>query len=192
MTRTPVSLLEQLRAAPDDEAWGRFVELYAPLIYRWLRGPFRLQDKDAEDLTQDVLLAVVKEMPTFQYRPGGSFRAWLFRMVLHRVQGMLRAKKPQLVDPAALAGTMQAGTDPASELARRWNDEHDRHVLHQALGLIERDFEPATWQAFRLIALDGLPAGDAARRVGLTANAARIAKCRVLRRLRQVVEGLVD
>jgi RNA polymerase sigma-70 factor (ECF subfamily) len=192
MTRTPVSLLERLRTAPDDDAWNQFVELYGPLVYRWLRFRFELPEKDAEDVSQEVLAAVVREMPTFHYRAGGSFRAWLFRIVFHRVQSLRREARPRPVDPADLAQTVDHTPDPPDELARRWEDEHDRHVLCQALALIEREFEPSTWQAFRLIALEGLPAPEAGARAGLTANAARIAKYRVLRRLRQVVEGLVD
>ncbi len=192
MTRTPVSLLERLRTSPDDEAWGQFVALYAPLLLGWLRSRFGLQENDAEDVAQDVLIAVMREMPTFHYRPGGSFRAWLFQVVYHRVQALLRARTVLPVDPAELVGRCDRSPEPPAELARRWDDEHDRQVLEHALALIEGEFEPSTWQAFRLTALDGLPAPEAAARLGLTANAARIAKYRVLRRLRQVVDGLVE
>jgi RNA polymerase sigma-70 factor, ECF subfamily len=192
MTRTPVSLLERLRLAPDDDAWNRFVELYAPLVYGWLRFQFRLQEKDAEDVAQEVFVTVLQEMPTFHYRAGGSFRGWLFRIVWNRMRTCLRQQRVAVVDPDRLADKALDKDEPASVLIRRWDDEHDRHVLQRALAMIESEFEPATWQAFRLVALEGVGAADASARLGITANAARIAKCRVLRRLRQIVEGLVD
>ena len=54
---TRPTLLVRIRDARDQEAWGRFVDLYGPLVYGFLhkRG---LQDADAADLTQDVMRQV--------------------------------------------------------------------------------------------------------------------------------------
>ena len=76
MTRTPVSLLVRLRDRSDRSAWARFVDLYGPLLYEWLHRRFHLQHDDAAEVSQDVLLAVVQEMPSFRYdQEKGSFRA---------------------------------------------------------------------------------------------------------------------
>ena len=82
--------------------------------------------------------------------------------------------------------------DPASDLSRRWDREHDEFVLHRLLDLIEPEFRPATWQAFRRQVIDGAPAEMVAAELGLTVNAVLIAKSRVLSHLRRNAEGLVD
>src|SRR5687768_5078078 len=76
MNETSASLLERLRRPADAEAWSRFVELYTPVLFAWARG-VGLQDADAADLVQDVLAGLLRSLPTFQYDPGKSFRAWL-------------------------------------------------------------------------------------------------------------------
>jgi RNA polymerase sigma-70 factor (ECF subfamily) len=192
MTRTPASLLERLRTSSDDQAWDRFVELYAPLVYRWLRAHFQLGEQDAEDAAQEVLITVLREMPNFRYDPSGSFRGWLFRVVHHRVQRLHRERRLVLIDPVELQRKLDEIQDAQSPLARRWHEEHDSMVLGRALNLIQHEFEQPTWQAFVKTAVDGLTPRQAASELGITANAARIAKSRVLRRLRQEIEGLLE
>jgi RNA polymerase sigma-70 factor, ECF subfamily len=192
VTRTPASLLERLRTSPDDDAWGRFVDLYGPLIYQWVRVHFHLHEPDAEDVTQEVLTTVVREMPGFRYEPRGSFRGCLFRIVQNRVLRLQRGRKLILVDPNNLDRHMEEGQGPDSALAQRWQDEHDRMVLGRALALIRREFEEATWQAFAKTVLDGQAPRQAAKQMEMSPNAVRIAKCRVLRRLRQEIEGLIE
>src|SRR5262245_21625738 len=74
---TSPSLLERLRSCPRDEvAWDEFVRRYGPRIYRWCRR-WGLQPADLHDVTQEVLLALARQMADFAYDPRGSFRAWL-------------------------------------------------------------------------------------------------------------------
>jgi RNA polymerase sigma-70 factor (ECF subfamily) len=82
--------------------------------------------------------------------------------------------------------------DPASDLSRLWDREHDEFVLNRLLGLIEPEFRPATWQAFRRQVIDGASPDIVAAELGLSVNAVLIAKSRVLSRLRRNAEGLVD
>ena len=65
---TRPSLLLRMRDAKDHEAWHTFVELYAPLVYRFARKR-GLQDADAADLTQDVLRSVAGAMKDGKYDP---------------------------------------------------------------------------------------------------------------------------
>jgi RNA polymerase sigma-70 factor (ECF subfamily) len=73
-----------------------------------------------------------------------------------------------------------------------WDEEHDRHVIHRLLELLQPHFEPATWQAFHRLVRDGARAADVAAELGTTVNAVLLAKSRVLRRLRQEAAGLTD
>lgn len=192
-TSTPVSLLDRLRSNSDREAWARFVELYAPLVYQWLRE-FQLQHADACDLGQEVLLTVSRDMPTFRYDPGrGSFRGWLRVVVTNQLRGFWR-KRRQLAKTFGedWQNRLDELEDPASATSRRWDNDHDSQLIARAIMILKTDFETATWTAFWKVVVDGEKAAKVARQLGISENAVRLAKVRVLRRLRQELVGLVD
>jgi DNA-directed RNA polymerase specialized sigma24 family protein len=87
---------------------------------------------------------------------------------------------------------LQQIADPDSELNRQWDEEHDRYVVHCLLDRVEEEFEPITLQAFRRLALDGVSGAEAAQELGLSVAAVYVAKSRVLARMRQEAEGLID
>ena len=190
MNETPISLLERLRHHPDDSCWRRLTDLYLPLIQRWLDRQ-GLPPADADDLTQEILLVVVREVAAFDHSGRrGAFRTWLRTIVVHRLRGYWRGRqaRPQ----QAAAEQLDQLSDPDSDLARLWEQEHDEFVLRRLLELIEPEFTPAAWHAFRRQSVDGLTAAQAAAELGVSANAVLIAKSRVLRRLRQQAVGLID
>jgi len=194
MHETSPSLLERLRARPDSEAWWQLVELYSPLIYGWLRR-HSLQHQDVEDLVQEVLRVVVRELPHFQYDPErGSFRSWLRAVTVHRLQAYWRSQqaRPVAAGNSSLASMLEQLADPRSDLSRLWDQEHDRHVARRLLEMIQPEFEATTWQAFQRTALDGIKASLVAAELGLSVNAVFIAKSRVMRRLRQEAQGLIE
>ena len=82
MDSTPVSLIRRVQETCDDPSWERFVRLFTPLIVEWAKR-FGLQDSDADDLTQDVFCILVRRLPTFEYDPTQSFRAWLWTVTYH-------------------------------------------------------------------------------------------------------------
>jgi RNA polymerase sigma-70 factor (ECF subfamily) len=194
MAETPVSLLDRLREHPDAASWQRLVELYTPLIRSWLER-YAPQPADADDLVQEVLAVLVRELPHFHHnRRPGAFRSWLRLITVNRLREQWAARRAR---PGALGGdeiqaVLEQLQDPDSGLTRRWDEEHDRHVTRRILELIEPEFEPATWQAFRRVVLDGAGTAAVATELGLTPNAVRIAKSRVLTRLRQESAGLID
>lgn len=193
MPETSLSLLERLRGQPDAAAWQRLMDLYEPLIRGWLRR-HQLQVSDVDDLVQEVLAIVVKEMPGFEHnqRPG-AFRNWLRTATAHCLR---RFWRDRLYRPDAAGGSswqehLAQLEDPSSGLSRLWDQEHDRHVLRRLLELIEGDFQPSTWQAFRRLVLERARAADVAAELGQSVNAVLIAKSRVLQRLRQEGRGLL-
>jgi RNA polymerase sigma-70 factor (ECF subfamily) len=194
MPDTPISLLERLRLRPDAASWRRLVDLYTPLIRAWLRR-HALQDPDADDLTQDVLGVLVRELPNFRHDlRRGAFRRWLRTVTVNRLRVFWRAQRgrPLAGNAADLGHVLDQLEDPDSGLSRLWDREHDLHVARRLLELLEPEFEPATWRAFRLLVLEGRPTSEVAAELGLSPNAVRIAKSRVLRRFRQEVDGLID
>lgn len=193
MHETRQSLL--LRAQTGDaEAWKDLTDLYRPLILGWLNRQ-GVPACDLEDLSQEVLLSVVKHLPSFQHSGRrGAFRTWLRTVVCSRTTDYWRA-----IDTGALArggsgatAALQQISDPDSALNRQWDEEHDRYVLDCLLDLIEEEFEPLTLKAFRRLALDGVRGAEVAQELGLSVAAAYVAKSRVLQRIREVAEGLID
>jgi RNA polymerase sigma-70 factor (ECF subfamily) len=194
MAETSLSLLERLRVEPDAPSWRRLVDLYTPLIHGWLRR-HAVQAQDADDLVQEVLGVVVRELPRFQHdRRRNAFRCWLRTITLNRLRAFWRAQQTR----GAAAGyggvddRLAQLEDPDGGLSRLWDQEHDQHVLRRLLELIEPEFAATTWQAFRRVTLDGLRPAAVAAELGMSVNAVLLAKSRVLRRLRQEARGLVD
>jgi RNA polymerase sigma-70 factor (ECF subfamily) len=194
MLETSASLLERLRLRPAAADWRRLLELYEPQVRAWLRR-HDLQASDADDLVQDVLGVVVRELPHFEHnhRPG-AFRSWLRTITVHCLRRFWRARlyRPEAAGGSAWEQHLADLEDPASGLSRLWDEEHDRHVVRRLLERIEPDFQPATWQAFRRLVLDGVPATAVAAELGLSVNAVLIAKSRVLQRFRQEARGLLE
>lgn len=189
MNETPLSLLERLRYSPDEPSWQRLTGLYVPLVRRWLNQQ-GLPPSDADDLTQEILLVIVRELPAFDHSGRkGAFRSWLRTITVYRLRGYWRSKQTR--PDQAVEEELDRLEDPGSELARIWDREHDEFIARRLMELIEPEFTPATWQAFRRQTIDGLTASEAATELGVSANAALIAKSRVLRCLRQEAVGLI-
>ena len=194
MNETSLSLLSRLRGSAESESWNRLVELYAPLIRVWLRK-YDVQDSDADDLVQEVLLAVAKDLDKFEHggQPG-AFRGWLKAILVNRLRKFWRTRdrRPQARAESDIDARLAQLDDPRSEMSQIWNREHDQYVIRQLLALAEPHFEPNTWKAFCRVALDGAKADLVAQEMGISRNAVVVAKCRVLSRLRQESEGLIE
>ena len=193
MNETRQSLLLRAQSGETD-AWKDLTDLYRPLILRWLNRQ-GVPARDLEDLSQEVLLSVVKQLPSFQHSGHrGAFRSWLRTIVCRRTADYWRALDAgaQASGGSGATAALQQLADPDSELNRQWDEEHDRYVVHCLLDLVEVEFEPITLQAFRRLALDGVSGTDAAQELGLSVAAVYVAKSRVLNRIRQEAEGLID
>jgi RNA polymerase sigma-70 factor (ECF subfamily) len=193
MDETRQSLL--LRAQTGEEnAWKDLTDLYRPLILGWLNRQ-GVPARDLEDLGQEVLLSVVKHLPGFQHSGHrGAFRSWLRTIVCSRTTDYWRAQDAgnQARGGSGAIAALQQIADPDSELNRQWDEEHDRYVLYRLLDVVEQEFEPITLKAFRRLALDGVSGAEAARELGQSVAAVYMAKSRVLARIREEAEGLID
>jgi RNA polymerase sigma-70 factor (ECF subfamily) len=187
MDSTSVSLLERLRQPDAQAAWVRFVNLYTPLFYYWARR-LGLQEQDAADLIQEVFTLLVQKMPEFAYNRTKSFRSWLHTVLLNKWRQRRRAAEPD----------QQAGAADLDDLAcpdnvAAWEEtEYQQHLTMRALQLMQADFEPTTWKACWEHVVCDRPAADVARELHISVNAVYLAKGRVLRRLRQELEGMLE
>jgi RNA polymerase sigma-70 factor (ECF subfamily) len=193
MNETRQSLLLRAQTGETD-AWKDLVDLYRPLILGWLTRQ-GVPASDLEDLSQEVLLSVVKHLPGFQHSgQRGAFRCWLRTIFCSRTADYWRAidANTQAQGGSSATAALQQIADPDSALNRQWDEEHDRYVVHCLLDLVEEEFEPITLQAFRRLALNGVSGAEAAQELGLSVAAVYVAKSRVLARIRQEAEGLID
>lgn len=182
--QTSISLLEQLRGPNEAAAWGRFVELCAPLMLAWARR-LGLDDSAADDLIQEAFVVLVRKLPEFRYRQGESFRAWLKSVTCNKHREMRRRKALPMTDGAALDGVV----DPGEEF---WEADYRRHLMARALETSPRDFQPKTWRAFHEVVVAGRDPDEVAADLDVSVNAVYVARSRVVQHLRQELAGLLD
>jgi RNA polymerase sigma-70 factor (ECF subfamily) len=188
MFTTPGSLLAQLQDPQEQRAWDRFVEIYTPFLYSWSRR-VGVPRQDAIDLVQDVLLLLVEKLPEFRYDPNRSFRGWLRMVMLNKHRENLRRRHvaPLTASDSLLDDLASPSVGDAFE-----EQEYRRHIVGRAFQLMQSEFQPNTWKACWEHVVSGRPAADVARELNMSEGAVYVAKCRVLRRLRQDLEGLLD
>ena len=186
---TRPSLLLRLQGQRDERAWTEFLALYEPLVLRLMRRR-GLQDCDARDMTQQVLLRIVAAIE--RYRPDGaaaSFRRWLFRVARNVVITFLmqQSGQPQRFDNRQLAEILDLkGADSAeSDLFDR---EYRQQVLAWATEQVRREFRDTTWTAFVETNIHGRPIVEVAIELGITPGSVYVARSRVIARLRAKVE----
>jgi RNA polymerase sigma-70 factor (ECF subfamily) len=186
---TSRTLLTGLRAN-DAAAWERLVTLYAPLVCHWCRQQ-GLPETELADLLQEVFQSVAAHIGRFRKeRAGDTFRGWLRTITRNKIADVYRKRA---VQPQAVGGTsayLQFSRVPSpSESLSEEPDDGDtiaeRELIQRALNLIRGEFEERTWQAFWRTAVENQAATEAAGDLEMTAGAVRVAKCRVLRRLRE-------
>src|SRR4029077_4387352 len=138
MYETRKSLLLRAQAG-EANAWKDLTDLYRPLILGWLSRQ-GVPAGDLEDLSQEVLLSVVKHLPAFQHSgQRGAFRAWLRTIVCSRTADYWRGSEAvaQAQGGSGANAALQEIADPDSELNRQWDEEHDRYVLHCLLDMVK-------------------------------------------------------
>jgi RNA polymerase sigma-70 factor (ECF subfamily) len=183
---TSSSLLMQVKKG-DALAWQLFADLYGPMVYQWCRQA-GLTEPDIADVGQNVFAAVFRSIGRFHRGgPGGSLRGWLWRITRNEVIALYRQRSKQ---PRAAGGTdAQRAMQQVAEFfhAKASPPDHgsQHHLLRRAVRIIQDEFEVRTWRAFWRTAIDDQPAPAVADEMGMTPGAVRLAKHRVLKRLRE-------
>jgi RNA polymerase sigma-70 factor (ECF subfamily) len=189
-SETSLTLLERIRVNPDDpQAWRLFVARHQPRIRRWCLA-WGLQDSDADDVAQEVLVKLFGALRKFHYDPSRSFRAWIKTVTQHAWSDFVRARHK---DPGHNAGSIALVADSAeaqSDLERQLEQAFDRELLDVAMLRIKGRVKPPTWDAFQLTAVDGLSGAEAARRLGIPVAHVFVAKYRVRKMLQEEVRIL--
>lgn len=187
--RTSASLLDRARHR-DDLAWNELVELYAPLVYFWCRKT-NIVEQDIPDVVQEVFRAVVTGIDGFRKdRPSDTFRGWLRTVTRSKLADYFRRldRNPIAVGGSGAQWRMEhIGEPDDNDLAEGDDDERlaEFALFHRGLEKIRRDFDPKTWQAFWRVVVDGLSASEAGQELSMRPGTVRVAKSRVLQRLRR-------
>jgi len=181
---TRPALIGKLADPACEQAWNEFARLYRDIIYRVARAR-GLQDADAEDVTQEVFGIVSRKVESFDCDTAGSFRGWLHKLA--RDVAVDRLRKPRLDigtgDSEVRRKLLQL---PAAEdTATLWDLEVKREQLLQACQRIRDQFSEPIWQSFWLTAIEQQSISEAAKRLGKTEGSVRVARCRVMARLKQ-------
>jgi RNA polymerase sigma-70 factor, ECF subfamily len=189
METTSLTLLDRIARGKDQDAWGRFVDLYTPVLLAWCRK-LGLSDADSADLTQTVFITLYENLPSFQYDPTRSFRAWLKTVLLNAWRNQARKRR---VGTVGTSGPMDPDSIPDTDPRLQFDEaEYRSHLVRRAMTLMQENFEPTTVKACVEFIVAGRPAQDVAAELGITVNAVYLAKSRVLRHLRHELTWFLD
>lgn len=181
--RTPVSLLQRVKSQSDPLAWPQFVDVMLPLMSQWV-GRLNLSRDDAADLIQDVFLVLFQKLPTFQYDPAQSFRAWLWTVLKNRATDQARRNQPQRLDSQHEVPVVDV---PLIEEA-----EYRRALIAQILTLVRSEMPEKMWRAFEEHCLNGRGADEVAAELVISPGSVYVAKGRALKLVRERLENLLD
>jgi RNA polymerase sigma factor (sigma-70 family) len=188
---TSVTLLTRLRQDPSEQAgWDEFVEHYGRHIYRWCRQ-WKLQDADAEDLTQDILVKLTQKLRAFTYDPSRSFRSWLKTVTHHAWRDFEDSRRhPQAAPGNSQVMELMLTVEAREDLEQKLEEAFDLELLETAKIRVRLRVAPHTWDAFHLSAIEGLPVAEVALRVHLQIAMVYVAKSKVQKMLQEEIEKL--
>lgn len=186
---TSTTLLDRLCSDSDERDWEFFLRLYQPFIHRQLLAR-RIPPGEVDDLCQETMVQICRGIRTFDHNGRtGAFRNWLKTIVSQRVWRYMQAKPPKEMSTMSRSEEQCPADDEFSVL---WEQEHDAFLVNRILDLVKGEFTATTWEAFDRQVLREQAPSFVAVQLRLTTNAVMIAKSRVMRRLREIGEGLVD
>jgi RNA polymerase sigma-70 factor (ECF subfamily) len=189
-SETSTTLLARLQQAPaDPAAWQGFVQRYGPRIVGWCRQ-WGLQEADAQDVSQAVLLKLLSAMRQFEYQPSQRFRAWLKTVTHHAWQDLVRGRRRLRTDRQSDADDPLEKVAARDDLTTGLQDAYEQELLEQALARVRLRVQAQTWDAFRLTALEGVSGAEAAARLGLPVTSVYKAKSNVKKLLEAEVRYL--
>ena len=195
MTGEPTSLSLLVRLSDgNSDAWQEFHDLYGPLLRGWLLSK-GVQPANLDDLLQEVWEVALAELPGFRHNGHtGALRTWLRRVLANRLREFWRKgqRQPTTADSALFTALGERLADPHSDLSEARDQEYRHAVCARLLLQVEPELAEKTVLAFRRVAIENQQPGDVASELSMTVNAVRISQSRVMRRLRELGQGMLD
>lgn len=174
-----VESLVRAAAGDDRDALARLLAVLQPKVIRYCRA--RISSRSADDVTQDVLLAVLTALPSYR-EVGNGFLAFVFGIARNKVADFYRERHR---DPAV----------PVADIPDRTDDDDgpERAVLRAELRQKMRELLSTLTEAQQEILVHrviiGLSSEDSAALLSSTPGAVRVAQHRALEKLRRRLEA---
>jgi RNA polymerase sigma factor (sigma-70 family) len=193
---TRESLLTRLKDWDDSQSWEEFFNTYGKLIYS-VGCRAGLTDAEAQDVVQETILAVAKEMPSFHYdRSRGSFKSWLLTITRHRIADQFRKKhyhydgerRPR--EETLHTALLEKHLDANFNLNDAWDQEWKKNLLELATDTVRQRVSPGQYQLFHLHVLLNLPARTVAQRLGVKLTEVYFAKYKISALVRKEIKRL--
>jgi RNA polymerase sigma-70 factor (ECF subfamily) len=184
------TLLARLRRDPSNEAaWDEFVEHYGRHIYRWCRH-WGLQDADAEDVTQEILLKLARKLRDFVYDPESSFRGWLKTVAHHAWLDFIDGQKHARAAANEHVRELLQSVEAREDLIQKLEEAFDYELLEAAKVQVRLRVAPHTWEAFQLVAFEGRAVAEVAAKVHMQVAMVYVAKSKVQKMLQEEIRKL--
>ena len=193
------SLLSRLKDWDNQDSWREFFNTYWRLIYDFA-AKAGLDDADAQDVVQETVISVAKQMQGFKYDPAcGSFKAWLMQITRRRIADRLRKRYRsgdvgalKVEDPSTAALLNEVPDASSSVLEDLWEEEWRRHMADAAMERVKRLVSPEQFQMFEFSVLQRWPAGKVAEALGVTTIQVYMARHRVGKLVKKEIQRLEE
>jgi RNA polymerase sigma-70 factor (ECF subfamily) len=187
---TQAALLAAIKTPENRQAWDEFIAIYRPAIYRMARQR-GLQDADAQDVTQDILVRVTNAIGQYEQQPGTKFRHWLRRVAKNAIlTAFTQSPKDFATGGSGGADLLARQSDSSPELEQQLETEFRRELYLRAAATVRSDVNAETWRAFELTVVEGLACEDAAAVLGKSVGMVYASRSRIVKRLREQIEQL--
>lgn len=185
---TRPSLLIRLQNSRDQEAWEEFAAVYEPVIYRMTRRR-GMQDADACEVVQEVLMSVVGSIKRFDLEAVGSFRGWLSRITRNAAIDRMRriAARQEMIDASGAVAQLDQNAYEES-VGKEFDLDRREQLFRWAAGEVRRRTGETNWIAFWRTSVDGVSIVDVANELGISEGSVYVARCRILKRIRELVD----
>lgn len=189
MDSTSLSLLDRIANQGDNTDWQKLLSIYQPFIQSVVKSYPSLMSH-ADDIAQDVMLVLMRELPAFNRQRTGSFRTFLRRITINQLR--TTSRKSQKFANNAHEDIAQELADPASIASQKWDQEYERIVFQRLIAFVKPTVSKQDWQAFERYALENQPPAKVAEDLKVSVNSVLLAKSRILKQLRREAKGLLD
>ena len=187
---TRSTLIARVRTPNDREAWEQFVLIYRPVIYRMARRR-GMQDADAQDLVQSVLVRVAGAIDGWEKSdPETRFRHWLRRVAKNAILTALSRSPEDVAVGGSNIHELVERANLASNVEQELDLEYMREQYLRAAAIVKSVVNPETWRAFELTVIEGKACDEVAVLIGKSIGTVYAARSRVMRRLSEQIQLL--
>ncbi len=185
---TDPSLIARVKHLGDEASWAQFLAIYQPVVLRMARRR-QLQEADAHDVMQQVLLSIMRSIEGWE--PGNGrppFRAWLTTIAKNAITKALSRQPRDRATGSSEVGELLENHPEPDRTGSEVIAEARQEIVQWAVDQVRAEFSEATWKAFQMTALEGVPAADVSSVTGRSAGAVYLARFRVTSRLKEKVQ----